>query len=110
MKTDISLNQDTIINNNTSVHKGVEFKEAVHLSSSHIPKLIIKRGSCSGMKHKACNIFQNVYLPSGSDVMETGEKSDVPNVPGNSAPCCELLCQHNKIQTMQWPLERNGQG
>uniref|UniRef100_A0A5F9CFT2 Uncharacterized protein n=1 Tax=Oryctolagus cuniculus TaxID=9986 RepID=A0A5F9CFT2_RABIT len=102
--------QDVMTNSKTSTPKRVELIKRLNLSSSHVSKLIIKKGSYSAMKPEECNVCHNVHPHGGPDELQAGEKLDAAKVPGNSVQCCEHLSEDHKIQTVKPSFEHSGQG
>uniref|UniRef100_A0A5F9DA21 Uncharacterized protein n=1 Tax=Oryctolagus cuniculus TaxID=9986 RepID=A0A5F9DA21_RABIT len=107
---DKNLNQDFMKNNKTSASKRVELKKTLSLNSSHIPTVIIKKGTYSGLKPEECNICHTVYPCNGPDELPAREKFGNTEVPGNSLQFCEPLGQHDKIHIMKQPFGPIGQG
>uniref|UniRef100_U3KNH0 Zinc finger protein 613 n=1 Tax=Oryctolagus cuniculus TaxID=9986 RepID=U3KNH0_RABIT len=106
---DNNLNQDFMKNKKTSALKRVELRKTLSLNSSHIPTLIIQKGSYSGLKPEECNKCHTVYPPSGPDQPQAGEKFDNTKIPGKPLQFCEPLGQHDKIHIMKQPFGPTGQ-
>uniref|UniRef100_A0A5F9CJD9 Uncharacterized protein n=1 Tax=Oryctolagus cuniculus TaxID=9986 RepID=A0A5F9CJD9_RABIT len=106
---DKNLNQDFMKNNKTSALKRVELRKTLSLNSSHIPTLIIKKGTYTGLKPEEYTKCHTVYPPSGPDQLQAGEKFDNTKIPGNSLQFCEPLGQHDNIHVMKKPFGPTGQ-
>nr|XP_008248116.1 zinc finger protein 717 isoform X1 [Oryctolagus cuniculus] len=106
---DKNLNQDFMKNNKASALKRFELRKTLSLNSSHIPTLIIKKRTYSGLKPEECNKCHNVYSLSGPDQLQAGEKFDNTKIPGNSLQFCESLGQHDKIHIMKQPIGPTGE-
>ncbi|XP_017193510.2 zinc finger protein 717 [Oryctolagus cuniculus] len=103
------LNQDFMKNNKTSVLERVELRKTLSLNSSHIPTLIVEKGTYSGLKPAKCNKCHAMYCPSGPDQLQAGEKFDNTKIPGNSLQFCEPLGQHDNIHITKQPFGPTGQ-
>ncbi|XP_062053646.1 zinc finger protein OZF-like [Lepus europaeus] len=103
------LNQDSVKNNKTPALKRVELRKSLSLNSSHIPTLIIEKGTYSGLKPEECNKCHTVYPPSGPDQLQAGEKFHNTKIPGKSLQFCELLGQHDNIHITKQPFGPTGQ-
>ncbi|XP_051689648.1 zinc finger protein 84 isoform X2 [Oryctolagus cuniculus] len=107
---DKNLNQGVLKNSKTSAPNRVELRKTLNLSSSHIPKLFIKKGNYSGLKPEECNVCHNSCLPSGPDQLQAGETFDATKVPWDCLQFCEPLSQHHKIHNVKQPFEPIVQG
>nr|XP_051691590.1 zinc finger protein 260-like [Oryctolagus cuniculus] len=106
---DKNLNQDFMENNKTSALKRVELRKTPSLNSSHIPTLIIEKGTYSGLNPEKCNKCHTVYCPSGPEQLQVGEKFDNTKIPGNCLQFCEPLGQHDNIHITKQPFGPIGQ-
>ncbi|XP_062041208.1 zinc finger protein 717-like [Lepus europaeus] len=106
---DKNLNQDFMKNNKTSALKRVELRKTISLNSSHIPTLIVKKGTYSRLKPEEFTRCHTVYLYSGPDQLQDGDKFDNTKIPGNSLQFCEPFGQHDKIHIMKQPFGTTAQ-
>ncbi|XP_040836959.1 zinc finger protein 717-like [Ochotona curzoniae] len=106
---DRSLRKTLITNNTTFTYKGAEWRKTPSVMSSHIPKLVIKKENCSGVKLETYDAFHSMHLPAVLEEVQAGERFNVLGVHGN-CHCSRLVSQHHRIQTAPQPLEHSGLG